>query len=103
MLFGDDPAAGAAAGENSALSRHGENKLADEYAQVWRILCDVLDQFVLILGELPLERGEFGRLLKLVLTQYDVGTIPAALDQVSVTEITRNDRQGYPYVFSGRQ
>ncbi len=77
----------------------GENKLADEYAQVWRILCDVLDQFVLILGELPLERGEFGRLLKLVLTQYDVGTIPAALDQVSVTEITRNDRRGYPYVF----
>ncbi len=35
---------------------------------------------------------EFERLFRLVLTQYSVGTIPVSLDQVSVSEITRNDR-----------
>lgn len=77
----------------------GENKLADEYGQIWKILCDVMDQFVLILGDTELESREFTRLLKLVLSQYDIGTIPAALDQISVTEITRNDRHSYRYVF----
>ncbi len=77
----------------------GENKLADEYGQIWKILCDVMDQFVLILGDAELESREFTRLLKLVLSQYDIGTIPAALDQISVTEITRNDRHSYRYVF----
>ncbi len=82
-----------------ALRAMGENKLAEEYAQLWNLLCDVMDQFVFILGETVLEETEFVRLLKLVLTQYDIGTIPVALDQVSVTEITRNDRHRYRYVF----
>lgn len=77
----------------------GENKLADEYAQIWQVLCDVMDQFVLILEDTELESREFTRLLKLVLSQYDIGTIPVALDQVSVTELTRNDRHNYRYVF----
>ena len=34
-----------------------------------------------------------------VLTQYSVGTIPVALDQVSVSEITRNDRHTAEYLF----
>ncbi len=86
--------------EKAALFRSmGENKLADEYVQIWKILCDVMDQFVLILNDAELESREFTRLLKLVLSQYDIGTIPAALDQVSVTEITRNDRHSYRYVF----
>ena len=36
---------------------------------------------------------------RLVLTQYSVGTIPVALDQVSVSEITRNDRHTTSYLF----
>ena len=43
-------------------------------------------------GKNTLEQSEFERLFRLVLTQYSVGTIPVALDQVSVSEITRNDR-----------
>ena len=35
---------------------------------------------------------EFTRLLRQILTQYSIGTIPVSLDQVSVSEITRNDR-----------
>ena len=52
----------------------------------------MLDQFVEILGDTELTGEEFARLLRLVLTQYSVGTIPATLDQVKVSEITRNDR-----------
>ena len=85
--------------KTEALRAMGENKLAEEYAQIWNLLCDVMDQFVFILGDTALEEREFVRLLKLVLTQYDIGTIPVALDQVSVTEITRNDRHSYRYVF----
>ena len=72
---------------------------AEETAQLWEILCGVLDQFVEILGEEHLEQSEFERLFRLVLTQYSVGTIPVALDQVSVSEITRNDRHTTSYLF----
>lgn len=85
--------------KTAAFREMGENKLAEEYTQIWKILCDVMDQFVFILQDKPLDVKEFARLLKLVLTQYEIGTIPVALDQVSVAEITRNDRHTYPYVF----
>ncbi|HIX31757.1 MAG TPA: exodeoxyribonuclease V subunit gamma [Firmicutes bacterium] len=85
--------------KTAAFRAMGENKLAEEYTQIWKLLCDVMDQFVFILGDGALEAREFARLLKLVLTQYEIGTIPVALDQVSVAEITRNDRHTYRYVF----
>jgi len=72
---------------------------AEETAQLWEILCGVLDQFVEILGEEPMELEEFSRLFRQVLTQYSVGTIPVSLDQVSVSEITRNDRHTAKYLF----
>ena len=65
---------------------------AEETAQLWEILCGVLDQFVEILGDEPMDLDEFTRLLRQILTQYSIGTIPVSLDQVSVSEITRNDR-----------
>ncbi len=81
------------------LLEAGQVQLAEEYDQLWKILCDVLDQFVEILGESELDGEEFARLLRLVLTQYSVGTIPATLDQVKVSEITRNDRHRVKYLF----
>ncbi len=85
--------------KTAAFRNRGENKLAEEYAQIWKLLCDVMDQFVFLLDEEALDTEEFSRLLKIVLTQYDIGTIPAALDQVSVTEITRNDRHSTKCAF----
>ena len=83
----------------NALMSAGQVQLADEYEQLWKILCDVLDQFVEILGDSELDGEEFARLLRLVLTQYSVGTIPATLDQVKISEITRNDRHRVQYLF----
>ena len=50
-------------------------QLAEEYVQLWAIFCGVLDQFAEILGDTELSGEEFARLLRLVLTQYSVGTI----------------------------
>ena len=81
------------------LEELGELQRSQEYSQLWELLCAVMDQFADILGDAPLDTEEFARLLKLVLTQYDVGSIPASLDQVQVSQITRNDRHQIRVLF----
>ena len=81
------------------LEELGELQRASEYGQLWELLCAVMDQFADILEDMPLDTEEFTRLLKLVLTQYDVGTIPVSLDQVQASQITRNDRHRVKVLF----
>ena len=81
------------------LLEQGQVQLAEEYRQLWSVFCGVLDQFVEILGDTQISGEEFARLFRLVLTQYSVGTIPATLDQVKVSEITRNDRHSVKVLF----
>ena len=83
----------------NALEQLGELQQAGEYSQLWELLCSVMDQFVETLGDMPIDHEDFVRLVKLVLTQYDVGTIPVSLDQVQVTQITRNDRHRVKALF----
>lgn len=75
------------------LEQLGDLQRAGEYSQLWELLCRVMDQFAQTLGDMPIDHEEFGRLMKLVLTQYDVGTIPVSLDQVQISQITRNERR----------
>lgn len=82
-----------------AQAAAGRLQEGEETAQLWDILCGVLDQFVEILGDELMDLDEFTRLFRQVVTQYSVGTIPVALDQVSVSEITRNDRHTTRYLF----
>jgi len=77
----------------------GRLQEAEETAQLWEILCGVLDQFVEILGDEPMELEEFTRLFRQVLTQYSVGTIPVSLDQVQVSGVARNDRHTARFLF----
>ena len=81
------------------LAEKGWRQRAEETAQLWQILCGVMDQFVELLGDTPLDNDEFVRLLRQVMTQYSVGTIPVSLDQVTVSETTRNDRHTARYLF----
>lgn len=71
------------------LEAEGEQALAGEYRQLWDILCGGLEQCAQLCGEQGMELEEFSRLLRLVLSQYDVGTIPVSLDRVSAGETTR--------------
>lgn len=73
----------------SRLNRRGQAALAEEYRQLWGILCGGLDQCAQLVGEEPMELDEFSQLFRLVLSQYDVGTIPVSLDRVTAGETTR--------------
>ena len=86
-------------GQMRAQARAGRLQEAEETAQLWEILCGVLDQFVEILGEEPMDLEEFTRLFRQVMTQYSVGTIPVSLDQVQVSGVARNDRHTARYLF----
>lgn len=81
------------------LRERGELKQAEEYAQLWEILCGALEQCAQILGEVSLEQREFLRLLKLVLSQYDVGSIPVSLDRVTAGEAARPVSQAVKALF----
>ncbi len=71
------------------LRDRGELQGAAEYEQLWELLCGGLEQCAQLLGETPMELEEFAQLLKLVLSQYQVGTIPVSLDRVNAGEAAR--------------
>ena len=71
------------------LEQAGERKLADEYRQLWEILTGALEQCAMLLADTELELEEFAGLFKLVLSQYDVGTIPVSLDRVTAGDASR--------------
>ncbi len=71
------------------LEQAGERKLADEYRQLWEILTGALEQCALLLETTVLDLQEFASLFKLVLSQYDVGTIPVSLDRVTAGDAPR--------------
>ena len=71
------------------LIQRGQPALAEEYRQLWDILCGGLEQCARLLGDTPMELEEFALLFRLVLSQYDVGTIPVSLDRVTAGETTR--------------
>lgn len=76
------------------LRERGEGNLADEYRQLWGILCTGLEQCARLLEDVPMELEEFAPLLRLVLSQYDVGSIPVSLDRVTAGETSR--QTGHP-------
>ena len=79
----------------AALHGAGQSALAEEYAQLWDILCAALEQCAQVLGDVPMELEEFARLFALVLSQYDVGSIPVSLDQVTAGEMPRLAHRRY--------
>ena len=85
--------------QTEELFASGNAQRAEETAQLWTILCNVMDQFIEILGDCVLDAEEFSRLFRLILTQYSVGTIPVTLDAVNVSEMTRNDRHAVRALF----
>ncbi len=71
------------------LDDSGDRKLADEYRQLWSILTGAMEQCARLLGDREMELKEFADLFKLMLSQYDVGTIPVSLDRVTAAGADR--------------
>lgn len=57
-------------------------------AQLWNILLNALEQMRSALGKTVWEPETFTRLLTLLLSQYDVGTIPPVLDAVTAGAVS---------------
>lgn len=64
------------------LAQQGNQEAAQETAQIFNTLVDCLQQLSDVLGETSQSSGEFVKLLRLALEQYELGTIPAVLDAV---------------------
>ncbi len=81
------------------LRQQGQLGLAEEYRQLWEILCGGLEQCAQLLGDTPVGLDEFSGLLKLVLSQYEVGTIPVSLDRVTAGELGRQSGHNIKVLF----
>ena len=77
----------------AALEAAGETQTAAEYAQLWEKMVSALEQCAAVLGEMPMTQEDFGRLFRRMLSQYDVGTIPVTLDQVTAGDFDRMRRR----------
>ncbi len=71
------------------LRRTGALQQAEEYRQVWQVLVSALEQCADLLAEDALSLGAFTDLFRLVLCQYQVGSIPVSLDRVTCGEMNR--------------
>ena len=68
----------------SALDAAGEYQNAQVLNQLWEILVNALEQMYDLLGSGMLDNDVFCRLLRILLSKYDAGTIPTVLDSVTV-------------------
>lgn len=76
------------------LRAAGKLQLAGEYIQLWDIIVTALEQFAEILGDMEISVHEFRRLFTLLLSQYQVGTIPMSLDRVTIGDMSKMRRRG---------
>lgn len=65
-----------------------DHQSAQVLNQLWEILLSALEQLHDVLGETQWEADHFTRLFRLLLSQYDVGTIPAVLDAVQIGSVS---------------
>lgn len=66
------------------MDMEGDSRNAQILNQLWEILLSALEQLHDVLGETGWDTDTFTRLLRLLLSQYNVGTIPPVLDAVTV-------------------
>ncbi len=77
----------------ASLREAGDLQLSSEYLQLWEIFVTALEQLSGVLGETAVSVEDFSRLLEMVLSCYDVGTIPTALDRVACGDLLRTGRR----------
>ena len=87
------------------LEAEGEPRQAQILNQLWEILISALEQMYAVLGDTAWETEHFVRLLRLLLSQYDVGTIPPVLDAVQMgpVDAMRCNRQKHLIVLGAEE
>lgn len=87
------------------LDDAGEPREAQILNQLWEILLSALEQMYDVLGDTAWEAEHFCRLFRLLLSQYDVGTIPPVLDAVQMGTVSamRCHRQKHLIVLGAQE
>lgn len=80
------------------LEQAGCSQQAAECQRIWETSLSALEQFDGILGESEMDTDRFAQLLLLMLSQYDVGTIPISVDRVAVGEMDRVRRRNLQHL-----
>ena len=71
------------------FQEEGELALAKEYSQIYRIVMELFDKFVELLGDEYISLKEYNELLDAGLEEAKVGVIPPSLDQVVIGDMER--------------
>ena len=70
------------------MKSQGDLRGEQVLSQLWEILLSALEQLGAMLADTHWDGQNFTKLLKLLLSQYDVGTIPAVLDAVTIGPVS---------------
>ena len=71
------------------FEQEGDLSRAKEYAQIYRLVMDLLDQIYELLGEEEISRQEFSDILDAGFGEITVGTIPQNVDRIVVGDMER--------------
>lgn len=71
------------------FEKEGDLSRAREYAQIYRLVMDLLDQVYELLGEEEISRQEFADILEAGFGEITVGTIPQSVDRIVVGDMER--------------
>ena len=71
------------------FEKEGDLSRAREYAQIYRLVMDLLDQVYELLGEEEISRQEFADILEAGFGEITVGTIPQKVDRIVVGDMER--------------
>ncbi len=71
------------------FAREGDSVKEKEYSQIYRLIMDLLDQIIGLIGDDPIDLKEFKEILEAGFGEIQVGNIPQNVDRVVVGDIER--------------
>lgn len=71
------------------FEKEGDAVKQREYAQIYRLVMDLLDSIVELIGSEPVKMDEFSRIMEAGFQEIQVGTIPQNVDRVMAGDMER--------------
>ena len=81
------------------LEKVGDLQNSQVLNQLWEILVNALEQMHDVLGNSIWDPEAFSRLFRILLSKYDVGTIPAVVDSVTIGPVNAMKRKEAKHLF----
>lgn len=78
------------AGYEQFFRENGEMDRAREYAQIYRLVMELLEQIMALLADEPMTLREFSEILDAGFTEIEVGIIPGSVDRIAVGDMERS-------------